>query len=340
MSELELPHHYGRRADPVRKSYVSDVDWQAALKKYSPDDDSVDDCTDECTSALGAAESLPRAKTASSGLKPSGFASRLLVQLTLPHSKPDAGEHVFERKNGHDRVVIIADPKYGLPYGTYPRLLLAYIVTEVVRSNGEREIEMGRSARAFLRNFDLGYGSGARGAAPRMREHMQRLFTSTIAAERHCKGKLDNIGFRPIERAQMFWDPANPGQENAWENSVLLSQSFVDEILKRPVPIHMPALRALSKTRSPMAIDIYQWLTYRMSYTDRPVLIRWDQLQMQFGGSYKLVRQFKSNFVLQLKKALKVYTEAKVEVTAAGLRLFPSPTHVLMSVPRSKHNKK
>ncbi len=58
-----------------------------------------------------------------------GFMARLLVQATLPHSRPTTRE--FERSNGALTVRMIATKEgVGLPYGTYPPLLLAWVTTE------------------------------------------------------------------------------------------------------------------------------------------------------------------------------------------------------------------
>ncbi len=44
--------------------------------------------------------------------------------------------------------------KRGLPYGTYPRLLLAWLNTEAVRTK-ERTIILGHSLSEFMRQLDL-----------------------------------------------------------------------------------------------------------------------------------------------------------------------------------------
>ena len=50
----------------------------------------------------------------------------------MPHSNPEVS--TFERSNGNFSLSIIGHPKVGLPYGTYPRLLLSWLVTEAVRT--------------------------------------------------------------------------------------------------------------------------------------------------------------------------------------------------------------
>ena len=61
----------------------------------------------------------------------------------------------------------------------------------------------------------------------------------------------------------------------------------------------MLALKLLK--RSPLALDIYFWLTYRMSYLQKDTLIPWEFLQMQFGAYYATdgrgPRDFKKKFL-------------------------------------------
>jgi hypothetical protein len=59
--------------------------------------------------------------------------------------------------------------------------------------------------------------------------------------------------------------------------------------VRRPIPIDTRALKAL--TRSPLAIDLYVWLTYRMSYLKEPTTVPWELLSLQTGAHYREVRQ-------------------------------------------------
>ena len=97
----------------------------------------------------------------------------------------------------------------------------------------------------------------------------------------------------------------------------------------------MRALKALK--RSPLALDIYCWLTYRMSYLHKPTEVPWPVLQMQFGADYALQgqgpRDFKKKFLHHLRRVLVVYSEADVEDGERGLLLKPSKPHVAQLSP-------
>jgi len=92
----------------------------------------------------------------------------------------------------------------------------------------------------------------------------------------------------------------------------------------------MRALKALKQ--SPMQLDVYMWLTYRMSYLKKPTVIPWPSLQDQFGAEYaptpRGLRDFRANFLKALKAVIEVYPMAKATEAATGLRLAPSLTHI------------
>ncbi len=81
-----------------------------------------------------------------------------------------------------------------------------------------------------------------------------------------------------------------------------------------------------------MAIDLYCWLIYRMSYLKKKTTIPWVALQAQFGSNYANNRQgrykFKIKLSEQLNKITGFYTQANIEESKTGLTISPSNTHV------------
>ena len=133
-----------------------------------------------------------------------------------------------------------------------------------------------------------------------------------------------------IEDVMIWWRPKQPTQKSFWESNLTLTEPFFREVTDRPVPIDMRAIRALR--RSPMAIDLYTWLTYRMSYLRASTVILWEGLQLQFGAGYPMteqgVRNFKKGFLRAAKDVLKVYPEARIGNERDGLLIRPSRTHI------------
>lgn len=138
----------------------------------------------------------------------------------------------------------------------------------------------------------LTVSAGRNGPIGRLRDQMRRLFGATIAFtwDGQAEGEWHDAGFRVARETHLWWDPQPPEQAPEWRSTVTLSQGFFEAITERPVPIDLRALRAL---RSPLALDLYLWLTYRSSYLRRPTQVPWALLALQLGAGYRDQRDFK-----------------------------------------------
>jgi len=256
-----------------------------------------------------------------------GFMARAMVQATLPHKKADGNE--FTRTNGNFSLTLLAPSKVGLPYGSYPRLLLSWLTTEAVRTK-ERELVLGDSLSAFMAELGLMATGGRWGSITRLKDQMTRLFASSVTCTYDDGQSWALESIKPVDSAKLWWSPKDPEQAALWKSTVTLGERFFDEITHHPIPIDLRALNALKK--SPMALDLYMWLTYRMFYLKKPTNLRWASLQAQFGADYadtKAGRQgFRRGFTHALKKVQVIYPEAKVESSEGGILLLPSKPHV------------
>lgn len=253
-----------------------------------------------------------------------GFMARLLVQTTLPHSRQDS--LCFVRTNGALQVSISAHPLLGLPYGRYPRLLMAWVTTEAVRKR-EPVLKLGPSLTAFMADLGLLAHGGRHGPIGRVRDQMQRLFAATISFtwDRQSEGEWHDSGFRVASETHLWWNPAGAPQAVSWNSEVRLSPGFCEAVCQKPVPVD---LRVLKTLRSPMALDLYCWLTYRNSYLSKPTRVPWSALASQFGADYRDRRDFKKRFLRAMRQVLVLYPSARVEQVRGGLKLKPSPSHV------------
>jgi hypothetical protein len=177
-----------------------------------------------------------------------------------------------------------------------------------------------------MRQLDMPITGGVKGGITRLREQMRRLFSTFVTCSYNDERRDANKSFQIVEESDTWWHPQNAEQAGLWESTLTLSQKFYNEVIAAPVPIDIRALKALK--RSPMALDIYLWLTFRNSYLKAATVITWEQLQMQFGADYKLIRQFKAAFTESLRKVSVVYPAAKIQTLEQGILISPSPTHV------------
>ena len=254
------------------------------------------------------------------------YMARLLAQVTLPHSKPKV--HEFERHNGLIALQMVSPSKVGLPYGHYPRLIMSWITREAVLTKSP-VLELGDNLSSFMQALGLVPTGGRWGTVTRLREHIRRLLRCSISWTYELDSTWAEMAIHPIEKAQLWWDPKQPDQIDLWKSTLALNQRFYEEIVTRPVPVDMRVLKCLARERSPFAIDIYTWLTYRVSYLRKEVCIPWEALQLQFGGGYRRTRDFKRAFSQKLKLVLSLYPRVSATPTDAGLRLSRSRPHIL-----------
>lgn len=265
-----------------------------------------------------------------------GFTARALTLATMPHSRHYKNE--FQRRNGAFVMSMHAPAAIGLPYGSKPRLLVAYLATEAVRK-GQRDIILGDSLSEFMRSLDLQATGGRWGSITGLKQQMTRLFSSSVTCIWEDKRSTAITNIPIVSKAQLWWHPQSPDQASLWQSSVRLGEEFFNEVVANPVPIDMRAVRAIKQ--SPMALDIYFWLTHRMSYLKKTNArdIPWAALKLQFGADYadtaQGTRDFRKQFVGHLRKVLAVYPQAKVEDSPTGLILKPSPSHVRSLVPKT-----
>jgi Plasmid encoded RepA protein len=248
------------------------------------------------------------------------FLSRVLVQANLPY-RQQVGE-TFQRFNGSLTLTLQAPPQIGLPYGRYPRLLLAWLGTEAVRTRSP-VLELGDSLTGYLRELGITPGGGPRGPFGLFRDQMRRLFNTTVTyswTEKRRRGlRVADAGYRLTDDSFLWWEP-----ESFAGGRLTLSEPFFRELLAHPVPVDYRVLRALS---SPLAIDIYAWLVYRtFTQNDAPVTIPWPKLALQFGTCGQRVRRFRETFQKALGAVLAVHRGPVIEVSSTGLALYPGTT--------------
>ena len=270
---------------------------------------------------LELAEEIERSDARSSGSV--AYLSRLSVQTSLPYRRPPC--ETWCRRSGALTVTIQAPPDIGLPYGRYPRLILAWIGAEAVRRRS-RELDLGASYAGFADSLGIGSSGGTYGPHRRLRDQLRRLLATSITCTwrpEAADGRYtieESEGYRVSARSVLWWDAERVGV-----GRVRLSEDYFRELLRHPVPLDW---RVLVGLRSPVAMDLYAWISYRAYTLRRPVTISWTDLAGQLGTQAR-ARRFRQTVCRALREVRSLYRSAKVDVSEDGVRLFPSRPHVV-----------
>lgn len=262
-----------------------------------------------------------------------GFLTRTLAQATLPHIDPKlpAGM-LYSRSTGQVTLNIAPTTRrYGVPFGSIPRITLAWICTEAVRTK-EPVLVLGKSQREFLGKLQM-HNNGHDIA--RMREQCMRLFRAVISIEYEDERGEQSRRLPITNSDTVFWH-RQADVQSLWTSQLELTHEFFHEVTTKPVPMDLRVYHALSK--SPLAMDIYTWLTYRMfllRVSGKPaVRVPWAGLMGQLGAGYpntqQGLRNFRLKFRTRLKEVLLFYPEASGHVVDEGshLKLTPAALHM------------
>ena len=254
--------------------------------------------------------------------------ARLLALCSLPRRNPGS-QLRYIRRNGPYTLAMTAGVNNKLPYGTLPRLLLAWVCTEAVRTQ-HRELILGRSLADFMRSVGVYDDGGA--VRRRLRNQMQRLFRSHVELVYEDAHGLRFVNSAIADSGEFWWDTKHPDQSSLWESKIELGEKFFHEVITNPIPLDLHILTAMK--RSPLGLDLYLWLTYRTFALKRPLRLTWRQLYRQFGvdpakaGNRRTVDNFRTDCLRELKKIKNAWPDLHYQTVKGALLLSPSPPRI------------
>ena len=257
-----------------------------------------------------------------------GFMARMMALCSLPRTNP-GNRKEYKRVNGPYTLYMIAGGGNKLPFGNFPRLLLAWVCTEAVRTQN-RELVLGRSLSEFMRT--LGVYSSAGGVATRLRNQMRRLFNAHVQLVYEDECSEATVNALIARRTEFWWNPKRPDESTLWKSKLELSEDFFNEIIRHPVPLDLNTLTALK--RSTLGLDLYLWLVYRTFALRASLRLSWRQVYRQFGaepaqaGDKNIVNAFRTKCLRELKK-IKLAWPGLNYTTAPGVLILHPSTPII-----------
>ena len=261
-----------------------------------------------------------------------GFMARMLVLCSLPRTNP-GNRLQYKRVNGPYSLIMTAVGQTKLPFGNLPRLLLAWLCTEAVRTQN-RELVLGKSLSDFMRTLGMEPVGGVR---TRLRNQMRRLFSAHVSLVYEDKQDMVIAGSQVADRAELWWNERKPDERVLWDSKIYLGEAFFNEIIRHPVPLDLNTLTALK--RCSLGLDLYLWTAYRTFALTRPLRLTWRHLYRQFGvepdraSDKKTVQNFRGKILRELKKIKLAWPGLNYATAPGVLILYPSTP----AIPPSDH---
>jgi hypothetical protein len=271
------------------------------------------------------------------------FQHSVFCQTSMPYRDPGDETREWERTQGRASLFIQAGTvkhprtgeriRLGLPFGPKPRLILAYLNTQALRT-GNRVIEVEDSLTAFVKRLKL---SNDGRSIRVVKDQLVRLLRANISIDFIAGEEVTIPANIKISSRFELWFPKDERQRVLWPTTMELSLDYFENLQKHAVPLDETALLALS--HSAMGLDIYSWLAQRLHRVDprKPQLIPWTSIKEQFGWHYGAMFKFKQVFRHTLDQVRMEYRGARVELDGKGMwaRNSPPPVKGRFAVVRS-----
>ena len=269
---------------------------------------------DQVNQLVGASEADPER----------GFMVRMMALCSLPRTNP-GNQKEYIRCNGPYTLGMTAGLNNKLPFGNYPRLLLAWVCTEAVQTQSPVLI-LGSSLSEFMRALGI-YSSDGK-AYTRLRNQMDRLFNAHVSLIYEDERGKATVNSLIADSTAFWWNPKRPEENTLWESKIELSEKFFNEIINHPVPLDMNTLTALK--RCALGLDLYLWLTYRTFTLRAPLRLTWRQVYRQFGlhpdkaSDKRTVLNFRRKVLRELKKIKLAWPDLNYSTAPGVLIVHPS----------------
>lgn len=273
-----------------------------------------------------------------------GYSHKIFIQSLFPYRATD--EHLRVLGQGALQVTLMSP--HGLPYGKYPRLIMAYIITTALKHNYQyekghisldkaREIPLGDSLNGFF--YSMGITSpatgGTSGSGTRLKEQLHRVVSSTITVEKRIKSGDDTEEKgenQSIAESWQFWSNTKTGAITS--GKLTISKSFFKIITDTNIPIHLPTLQKIKK---PRAIDLYFWTTIKqfeqtMNNKDAQTF-SWNQIAHQFSLEQPETSAQWRNFRTRIRECVEeingLWPESGLEVDSKrGVTITTTHPHI------------
>jgi hypothetical protein len=259
------------------------------------------------------------------------FASRPFVLCGLPVRALPAGQLIYEKRNGQFVLQITGHPKFGVPFGQ-DRIVPIFLATLAVQQKSQ--VIRFRSAGEMLEIFGRHKGGTE---YRRLVAAFERIFGATIFFGtdqlRGTARMVQQSRFNFLREAQLWYNKRSdqPVLSDEFENVIVLSNEFYQEITAHPIPTDLEAVRTLAA--SPAVLDLFMWLSYRCfaAKSEESVPIFGPLgLAAQLGNvEYARPRKFREKLEGWLDVIRAMWPECPARISGAGDYLLIGPAAAL-----------
>ena len=171
------------------------------------------------------------------------YNGRPFVLCGLPLRRPPKSQLIHERRNGELFLEVVADPRYGLPFGQ-DRLIPILVSLDRLKAGkpcGPVPIRRGDPCEHSVSQTAVRHTKDCS-------ESFMRVMQSRISFGRKGR-RLDIAHYEYFERMQLWNvkdDPNQPALDEQFDTVIHLSPKFLEGLEVHPIPLDMNVIRELS----------------------------------------------------------------------------------------------
>lgn len=253
----------------------------------------------------------------------------------LPVRKLPAGELLYERRNGHFVLQVTGHPNFGVPFGQ-DRIVPIFLATLAVQQKSQT-IRF-KSAAQMLETFGMHKGGKE---YRRLVAAFERIFGATIffgTDSMTARAKVvQRSRFNFLREARIWYNrqPDQGGLGEDFENTIVLSDEFYQEILAHPIPTDLEAAKLLAAALA--VLDLFMWLTYRR-FTAKgpesiPIFGEFGSVSQVGSVEYSRPRRFRAELERWLSTIRVIWPECPARVSSGGYYVTVAPAFAVHTKP-------
>ncbi len=264
------------------------------------------------------------------------FMHTVMAICALPYRALPEGQRSFERKQGRMSLVVEAGHLRSptgerlpqpVPWGPKARLIISYLTTEAIKQQ-RAKIEIADTFSGFMREVGFVPTGGPRGNIKPFKEQL-----SAVAAARMEVSTWDGRSSATTVEEKLFrsvqvWFGSNLDERTLWPSHVEWHPIVYALLERHAMPMDVRVLRAFKN--SSRKLDLYSWLTYRLSNMKADVMLTWSAVQAQFGDGFGRSRDFRAHFADDVAAIKEVFPKLPLVLSEQGVTLKKADNGVLV----------
>lgn len=258
-----------------------------------------------------------------------GFSSNIFMVFGLPAQRLKGQPAFWTKENALYKLTMARHIDYEIPSGCYARMNQIFIDTEVKTKN-TNVIEVGRSFYEYAQKLGYKHGRAEKELVQQLVNYVTCRIDLVVVDEKLAR--RTEISALVSSGRDFFFDVQSPRQITISSGRIVLSEDYARYIHEHAAPLDLEVVRTFS--RSPLALDFYRFLAYRVNGLNRTIEFPDRLLFEQLGVGHEVEKVTRARLKTTLRQVKGFWPGLKAEFADGQFILGPSDPAIKSKLPR------